>query len=78
MFKCVKRIVTHAGTVFVSFFIVLSDNICVVPVNPGTITMMLLISLGYPYLTRILLFRMKLQFFTVLTLSIAVLCCIVY
>lgn len=44
MFKCVKRIVTHAGTVFVSFFIVLSDNICVVPVNPGTITMMVLIS----------------------------------
>lgn len=44
MFKCVKRIVTHAGTVFVSFFIVLSDNICVVPVNPGTITMMVLVS----------------------------------
>lgn len=63
MFKCVKRIVTHAGTVFVSFFIVLSDNICVVPVNPGTITMMVLVSFRYPYLTRILLFRMKLQFF---------------
>lgn len=44
MFKCVKRIVTHAGTVFVSFFIVLSNNICVVPVNPGTITMMVLVS----------------------------------
>lgn len=44
MFKCVKRIVTLAGTVFVSFFIVLSNNICVVPVNPGTITMMVLVS----------------------------------
>lgn len=60
MFKCVKCIVIFVGIVFVSFFIVLLDNICMVFVNLGMIIMMLLIFLGYLYLMRILFFCMKL------------------